>query len=289
MTWPGLPLWRSGDAAVRRVSSHTPRGCPFGIPESHPRGRFLPAPSSDTAAFHRTEEHHAYSRVHAAYVLLRHRLGAEPRPAVRRGHYPASAQETALEITKTHQGNFTQGGSGQYSINVTNPREFSFDDLVAVEDFLPAGLTAQSITATPAGLWTCEIYPGPDPDLGFRCNNNGNLPGGSVSRFVFNVTVDQDAPCSVTNTVNVSALNLGLVDTASDPTVITGGTCGGNGGNGGGGSTLPINLNGIFTMFNNISTNNNINSPGAPTPPTRTSRKRPTENQHRQGHPMWWP
>ncbi|MFD6986790.1 hypothetical protein ACFWAX_39935, partial [Streptomyces sp. NPDC059956] len=51
-----------------------------------------------------------------------------------------------------------------------------------------------------------------------------------------------------------------------DPTTVTGGTCnGGGGGNGGneGGSILPINLNGIITAFNNISINNNINSPAA--------------------------
>lgn len=42
----------------------------------------------------------------------------------------------------------------------------------------------------------------------------------------------------------------------------TGGNNGG--GNGGGtGSILPINLSGILTAFNNISTNNNIKSPGA--------------------------
>jgi hypothetical protein len=37
------------------------------------------------------------------------------------------------------------------------------------------------------------------------------------------------------------------------------------GGNNGGGnvSILPVNLSGIFPMFNNISTNDNINSPGA--------------------------
>ncbi|MGR4884050.1 hypothetical protein ACIPUC_32185 [Streptomyces sp. LARHCF249] len=37
---------------------------------------------------------------------------------------------------------------------------------------------------------------------------------------------------------------------------------GGNNG-GGGGSILPVNLNGILPMFNNVSINNNINSPGA--------------------------
>ncbi|MGW1765576.1 hypothetical protein ACWCQL_16070 [Streptomyces sp. NPDC002073] len=68
-----------------------------------------------------------------------------------------------------------------------------------------------------------------------------------------------DAPCSVNNTVTVTQGG-GATVSDSDPTTITGGDCdGGNGG--GGGSILPINLNGLITAFNNISINNNINSP----------------------------
>ncbi|MBB4888141.1 hypothetical protein WEB32_01215 [Streptomyces netropsis] len=62
----GLPPWRSGEAGGLRVSSHTSRRFPFGIHESHPRCRFLRVCSSNTAAAHRTGEHHAYSRVQAA-------------------------------------------------------------------------------------------------------------------------------------------------------------------------------------------------------------------------------
>ncbi|PJN05359.1 hypothetical protein CG723_45335 [Streptomyces sp. CB01635] len=38
---------------------------------------------------------------------------------------------------------------------------------------------------------------------------------------------------------------------------------GGNNGGGGGGSILPVNLSGVIPMFNNISINHNIKSPGA--------------------------
>jgi hypothetical protein len=66
-------------------------------------------------------------------------------------------------------------------------------------------------------------------------------------------------PCTFINTATVSG-DGSKSATASNPTTATGGTC--NGGNGGGGSILPTNLNGILTMFNNVSTSNNINSSG---------------------------
>ncbi|WP_328919641.1 MULTISPECIES: hypothetical protein [unclassified Streptomyces] len=65
-------------------------------------------------------------------------------------------------------------------------------------------------------------------------------------------------PCTFINTATVSGGSESA--TASNPTTVTGGTC--NGGNGGGGSILPTNLNGILTMFNNVSTSNKINSSG---------------------------
>ncbi|MFI6150672.1 hypothetical protein [Streptomyces sp. NPDC051109] len=65
-------------------------------------------------------------------------------------------------------------------------------------------------------------------------------------------------PCTVTNTARVieAGTTPRLLDTASHTVNVC------NGGNGGG-SILPINLNGVLPMFNNITTNNNIHSPGA--------------------------
>ncbi|MFD3662798.1 hypothetical protein ACFWVF_19745 [Streptomyces sp. NPDC058659] len=136
-----------------------------------------------------------------------------------------------------------------------------------------AGITPASAQETalhhrlPSGLWNCAINPEDAPFLDFWCTSTGDLPAGSVHTFVFEVDVAQNAPCSLTNTAAVSSSNLGQIDKASDPTTITGGTC--NGGNGGGGSILPINLNGIFTMFNNISTN----SPGGTNAPNQNFTK----------------
>ncbi|MET8421484.1 hypothetical protein ACWD7C_29415 [Streptomyces sp. NPDC005134] len=67
------------------------------------------------------------------------------------------------------------------------------------------------------------------------------------------------SPCTFINTATVSGGGSESA-TASNPTTVTGGTC--NGGNGDGASILPTNLNGILTMFNNVSTSNNINRLG---------------------------
>ncbi|MFE1560981.1 hypothetical protein ACFW6V_39105, partial [Streptomyces sp. NPDC058734] len=82
--------------------------------------------------------------------------------------------------------------------------------------------------------------------------------------LIVTVNVAQNAPCTVTNAVNVTDGAGGLHDTASDPTSIPGPGCnGGNNGGTDGGSILPVNLSGVIPMFNNITTNNNIGSPGA--------------------------
>ncbi|MEV8533983.1 hypothetical protein [Streptomyces sp. NPDC051211] len=89
---------------------------------------------------------------------------------------------------------------------------------------------------------------------------------------VLTVLVHADAPCTVTNTATVMDASGALRDSASDPTPITGGECGDVGGDGNGGSILPVNLSGILPMFNNITTNNNINSPGASNVSSQTLR-----------------
>ncbi|MGW7284009.1 hypothetical protein ACWGH4_00675 [Streptomyces sp. NPDC054847] len=162
----------------------------------------------------------------------------------------------ALSIDKSHTGNFTQGGSGSYTIAVSNAAgSGTTAGTVTVTDTLPAGVTPTGASGTG---WSCGIS-----GQTVTCTRSDALAAGaSYPPIAVTIFVTASAPCSFTNTASVSG---GGSSAASDndPTTVTGGTCnGGNGGNGGGGSLLPINLNGIFTMFNNISTNNNINSPG---------------------------
>ncbi|MEU8434672.1 hypothetical protein AB0F18_17450 [Streptomyces sp. NPDC029216] len=169
------------------------------------------------------------------------------------------AQNSALSVNKSHTNNFTQGGTGTYAIDVANAANAGpTTGTVTVTDTLPAGVTPTAASGTG---WNCGIS-----GQTVTCTRTDALAAGaSYPTITVTTNVTTSAPCTFTNTASVSG---GGSPNASDndPTTVTGGTCsggnGGNGGNGGGGSILPINLNGVFTMFNNISTNNNINSPG---------------------------
>ncbi|MFE2992544.1 hypothetical protein ACFXKB_42895, partial [Streptomyces sp. NPDC059262] len=138
------------------------------------------------------------------------------------GVTPAFAQ-AELSITKTHTGNFTQGGSGSYVITVTNSGTEATPPGIGgirVSDVLPEGLTVTDLNSS--GLWNCQVDPVEGP--GFLCSSTQPIPAGTVSNFFLTVAVDEDAPCSVTNSVVLSDRGT-EVDSASDPTTITGGTC----------------------------------------------------------------
>ncbi|MET7364480.1 hypothetical protein ABZS61_01385 [Streptomyces sp. NPDC005566] len=169
------------------------------------------------------------------------------------GVTPAQAQPI-FGVDKSHAGNFARGGQGLYNITLTN----SGDEGAGAEltDNLPAGLTVASLGGdiTPG----CEVING---DTTVHCIFP--FTTGAPLTLAVTVNIADNAPCSVTNTVTVTETGDGNASASdSDPTTITGGDCnGGDGGNGG--SILPINLNGVIPMFNNITTNNNINSPHA--------------------------
>ncbi|MFF3937448.1 hypothetical protein [Streptomyces phaeofaciens] len=111
----------------------------------------------------------------------------------------------------------------------------------------------------------CDITNG---GMTVHCGDGLNFIGPLSVPLDVTVNIAADAPCSVSNTVTVIETETAeqggetFTHSASDPTTITGGDCDG-GGSGGGGSILPINLNGVIPMFNNITTNSNIDSPGA--------------------------
>ncbi|MFD9336653.1 hypothetical protein ACFWBF_19990 [Streptomyces sp. NPDC060028] len=177
------------------------------------------------------------------------------------GVTPAYAQ-AELSITKTHEGNFARGGQGVYRITVSNPGSEDTRHTL-VSDELPGGLKGDSVQA--GAPFDCNIV---GSGSALTCSADG-LGAGQTSTILLTVNVAEDAPCTITNTVKVGEagdLPNPLPDvSASDLTTVTGGECGnGNGGNGGGlGSILPINLNGVIPMFNNIAINNNIQSPNA--------------------------
>ncbi|MEW2136573.1 hypothetical protein AB0892_08200 [Streptomyces sp. NPDC005409] len=178
------------------------------------------------------------------------------------GGTPAYAQPR-LEITKTHSAPFTRGGEGIYTITVTNTGDQTPSGGTSVRDTLPAGLIAVQVEGGPVGAdgnpVSCFIL---NDGRVIDCAGSQLAPGQGIEIFV-RVAIASDAPCSVTN---VAQLSVGgaPAGSASDPTTITGSGCGNGGGGGGGdGSILPINISGILPLFNNISTNNNISSPGA--------------------------
>ncbi|MFF1396839.1 hypothetical protein ACFVZD_23915 [Streptomyces sp. NPDC058287] len=161
------------------------------------------------------------------------------------------AGNPALSINKSHTGSFTQGGTGSYAIGVSNAASAGpTTGTVTVTDTLPAGVTPTGASGTG---WGCGVS-----GQTVTCTRSDALAAGaSYPTITVATNVTTAAACTFTNTASVSG---GGSSSASDndPTTVTGGTC-----NGGGGSILPINLNGVIPMFNNISINNNIDSPGA--------------------------
>ncbi|MEV6583225.1 hypothetical protein AB0M92_34280 [Streptomyces sp. NPDC051582] len=176
------------------------------------------------------------------------------------GATPAHAQ-AQLTITKTHVGDFPRGGQGVYRITVTN----SGDQPTSTEG-------TRMTDSYPEGLQVVGIDQISFPDgTSLGCNTDsapnrtdcmtGALPPGSSYTIEVTVDVASDAPCTVTNTASVTDLgDFRAGATVSDLTNIPGADC--DSGDGGG-SILPVNLSGVLPMFNNVTTNNNINSPGA--------------------------
>lgn len=167
---------------------------------------------------------------------------------------PAHAQPI-LSVDKSHVGNFARGGQGVYTITLTNSGDEPASPL-DLTDNLPTGLTVAGIQGSLANI--CEVT---NSGTTMHCDGGFGLAPDASTTFEVTVNVADDAPCSVTNTVTVT-MGPGVTVSDSDQTTITGGDCD-NGGGGGGGSILPINLNGVIPMFNNISINDNINSPDA--------------------------
>ncbi|HSS20247.1 MAG TPA: hypothetical protein VLL54_09240 [Pyrinomonadaceae bacterium] len=119
-----------------------------------------------------------------------------------------------MTVVKSHVGNFTQGQVGAtYSVTATNSGTAATSGIVTVTDTLPAGLTATAISGTG---WTCVLGT-------LTCTRNDVLAvSASYPVITLTVTVANNAPSSVTNSVSVSGggqNNTGN-DTATNPTTI---------------------------------------------------------------------
>jgi uncharacterized repeat protein (TIGR01451 family) len=79
-----------------------------------------------------------------------------------------------LTVTKTHPGNFTQGGVGTYTITARNSGSGAYIGVILVIDTLPLGLTLRSL---PAGTgWNCAMD---DIAKAFSCDRTGLLAAGA--------------------------------------------------------------------------------------------------------------
>ena len=101
-----------------------------------------------------------------------------------------------MTLTKTHAGNFPQGGTGDYTLTAANTGTASTTAPVTVTDTLPAGLTATAFSGTG---WTCSLAPA------VSCTRGDVLAaGGSYPPLDLKVSVASNAPASVTNTATVA-------------------------------------------------------------------------------------
>ena len=121
-----------------------------------------------------------------------------------------------LAVTKTHSGSFVSGGTGTYTITVSNLAGMEREDnAVTVTDTLPAGLTYNA--ATTGTGWTCGAV-----GQVVTCTHPATLnPGTSFPPISLVVNVAEAAAASVNNTVTVSTPSFDLNaanNTATDAT-----------------------------------------------------------------------
>jgi uncharacterized repeat protein (TIGR01451 family) len=121
-----------------------------------------------------------------------------------------------LAITKTHNGNFTVGANGVYTLNVMNSGPSPTSGTITVTDTLPTGLAYISGTGTG---WTCVAV-----GQAVTCTRPSPLvSGASAPSITLTVSVGAAAYPSVTNTATVSSGtfdNHSADNTASDPTTV---------------------------------------------------------------------
>ncbi len=115
-----------------------------------------------------------------------------------------------LSITKTHSGSFTQGGTGTYTVTVSNSASAGpTSGTVTVTDTAPAGLT---VTGMSGSGWTCTTLP--------TCTTSNVLNAGqSFAPITVTVSVASNASASLTNQASVSGGG-SASNSANDPTTI---------------------------------------------------------------------
>ena len=104
-------------------------------------------------------------------------------------------QVADLTIAKTHTGSFRQGGTGLYTITVSNVGPGPTLGTVTVTDTVPPSLTVVGMSGTG---WNCNV------GLATCTRTNTLAAGQAYPAIVLTATVASDAPSAVTNTVTVA-------------------------------------------------------------------------------------
>jgi uncharacterized repeat protein (TIGR01451 family) len=126
---------------------------------------------------------------------------------------PTNVNAPTLAITKSHIGVFSVGGTGTYSISVSNSAKTPTAGTVTVLDPLPAGLTATAASGTG---WNCS------GTTTVTCTRSDSLAAlASYPTITITVSVTGGSP-SVTNTAFVSGGGDGVNHSVDDPTSING-------------------------------------------------------------------
>ncbi len=129
---------------------------------------------------------------------------------------PTTVDAADLAISKSHTGAFLVGGTGTYSLEVSNAGTAATTGAATIHDTLPAGLTPSD--ATEPGGWDCTTA-GQDVD----CTHAAGIAPAESATIEIPVSVGVAAVPSVINTASVStALDPNAAnDSSSDPTSVT--------------------------------------------------------------------
>jgi hypothetical protein len=106
-------------------------------------------------------------------------------------------QPPTLSVAKSHTGTFTQGGTGEWDITVSNlVGSPSTVGATAVSDTLPTGYTVNSFASTDPS-WSCS---GGATQTATCTNGSAIAGGGSYPTIKIIVNIPANSPTSVTNT-----------------------------------------------------------------------------------------
>lgn len=126
---------------------------------------------------------------------------ASARPTLTIDFTPPTVSPADLTITKTHSGDFHQGDAADtYTINVNNIGSGPTSGAVTVTDTLPAGLAPTAADNGTINGWTLTT----NGQTITATRSDALAPGGSYPALPLTVSVDNNAPSSLTNTAAVA-------------------------------------------------------------------------------------